>query len=224
MKPARWYLILIAIASLLLIGAALLFTPHWKSETGLKEPPPVTQIAQAALAIPASAPDEANTPTPIPTARPHFYYGSRKIPAVVPAEVNFTAPALSLSALGGDPISLSDLRGKMVLVNLWATWCPFCEAEMPEFEAYYQAHGGDDFTVVAIAIGDKDSEVQGFIQHINLTFPIWLDPKSESYRAFRNNHLPSSYVIDASGTVRFAWNGPTSYGMLEQYLTPLLQK
>lgn len=148
---------------------------------------------------------------------------SMEIPlSAVPAQVNFPAPELDLVDLEGNAVSLSDYRGKVVLLNNWATWCPPCRAEMPELEAYYQAHAGEGFTLIGISAGDTAEQVQQFVMDYNTTFPMWLDPGSAALRAFRNDALPSSYVVDPNGTVRLAWSGAVSLERLEEYVTPLI--
>lgn len=145
--------------------------------------------------------------------------------SVVPFPVNYAAPELSLQTVDGRTESLADYREKVVLVNNWATWCPPCKAEMPTLAAYYEQHHKEGFTVIAIEAGGESAEVVApFVQSYHLTFPVWLDPDGASLRAFRNNNLPNSYVIDRSGTVRYAWTGEINQAMLEKYITPLLKE
>ena len=144
-------------------------------------------------------------------------------PRQAAGEVNFPAPRLELTDLDGNPTSLADLQGQVVLINNWATWCPPCRAEMPELEAYFQAHKADGFVLVGINSGDKQSQVVAFIQEYELTFPMWLDPTGLALHTFKNNALPSSYLVDESGTVRRAWTGAVSLETLEKYVTPLLE-
>lgn len=140
----------------------------------------------------------------------------------IPGEVNFMAPALDLTDLSGEPVSLAETRGQVVLVNNWATWCPPCRAEMPELEAYFRAHEGDGFILIGINSGDTQDQVAEFVRQYDLTFPVWLDPTGLALFEFKNNALPSSYVIDKSGTVRLVWMGAVSLEALEWYVTPLL--
>jgi cytochrome c biogenesis protein CcmG, thiol:disulfide interchange protein DsbE len=142
--------------------------------------------------------------------------------SVVPINVNFTAPALSLQNINGQTESLSDFKGNVVLVNNWATWCPPCKAEMPTLAAYYNEHSPEGFTIVAIEAGEPLESVAQFANDYNLKFSVWLDPDGASLKAFGNGNLPNSYVIDRSGTVRYAWTGEISRDMLEKYVTPLL--
>jgi peroxiredoxin len=158
---------------------------------------------------------------PTPTTA-YIEYGSRRFPSVIPQEVDFPAPELEISDLNGDPVSLADYRDKVVLVNTWATWCPGCEAEMPELQAFSQTHQEADFIVIAVNAEETADQLIPFVEKQGLTFPIWLDAKKDVYRVFKSRHLPSSYVIDRSGTVRLAWYGPISKEVLEIYVTPLL--
>jgi peroxiredoxin len=144
--------------------------------------------------------------------------------SVVPVEVNFAAPGLSLQNIEGKTESLADYRDNVVLVNNWATWCPPCKAEMPTLAAYYNEHASDGFTIIAIEAGDEADGVSQFAQSYGLAFPVWLDPNGTSIRAFGNGTLPNSYVIDRSGTVRLAWTGEINRAMLEKYVTPLLSE
>lgn len=136
--------------------------------------------------------------------------------------MSFAAPELSLENLNGGTESLADYRDQVVLVNNWATWCPPCKAEMPTLAAYYKEHRSKGFTIIAIEAGDSREAVAPFVQSYQLEFPIWLDPDGASLKAFGNGNLPNSYVIDRSGTIRYAWTGEISKAMLERYVSPLL--
>lgn len=149
--------------------------------------------------------------------------GSRGVSSI-PVAVNYPAPELILTDVNGAPVSLADYRSGIVLVNNWATWCPPCRAEMPELEAFFEAHRDESFSLIGISAGDTASQVNEFIAQNGITFPMWLDADGAALSAFRNNSLPSSYVIDASGTVRLAWTGAITLEMLEKHVTPLLSE
>jgi peroxiredoxin len=142
--------------------------------------------------------------------------------SVVPMEVNYPAPELSLQNVNGNTESLADYRDKVVLVNNWATWCPPCKAEIPTLEAYYKAHSMDGFVIIGIEAGEPQKDVLEFVQGSKITYPIWIDPESAAMNAFHNASLPSSFVIDRTGVVRLAWVGEISREMLEKHVTPLL--
>ncbi len=144
--------------------------------------------------------------------------------SAIPARVDFAAPEIKLNDLQGQTASLEDYRGKVVLLNNWATWCPPCKAEMPTLEAYYQDHQKEGFSIIGIEAGEPAAEVSQFVKDYHLSFPIWLDPANQSLDAFKTDALPSSFVIDKNGKVRLAWSGPISKEMLEKYVTPLLEE
>jgi len=139
-----------------------------------------------------------------------------------PAFVDYPAPELFLRDRSGSSVSLSDLAGKVGLVNNWATWCPPCREEMPALQSYFEAHMQDNFILVGINAGDRKEQITRFIDENELTFPIWENPTGEALRAFKNNGLPSSYVMDKSGAVRMIWMGKVTLEALEAYVTPLL--
>lgn len=137
-----------------------------------------------------------------------------------PAFVDHPAPEFFLRDMSGSSASLSDLAGKVVLVNNWATWCLPCREEIPALQSYFEAHVQDDFILVGINAGDRKEQIMRFIDENELTFPICEDPMGEALRAFKNNGLPSSYVIDQDGSVRMAWMGKVTVEALEAYVTP----
>jgi cytochrome c biogenesis protein CcmG, thiol:disulfide interchange protein DsbE len=144
--------------------------------------------------------------------------------SVVPSKVSFAAPELNLTDLDGNPTALSKTTGQVVLVNNWAFWCPPCRAELPELQAYYDAHRQQGFQVIGIEAGDEKKDVDYHVKLFKLTYPIWLDPQEQALQVFQNFSLPNTYVIDKTGTVRLAWVGVIDRAMLEKYVTPLLEE
>lgn len=141
-----------------------------------------------------------------------------------PIAVNFPVPALRLTDAQGHPVSFADYRGQVILYNAWATWCIPCREEMPILEAYYQSHKMDGFVVIAINDGEPIIDADAYVKELGLTFPVWIDLKSQTTKAFEIQYLPISYVIDRSGTVRLKWIGAIKPELLEEYITPLLKE
>jgi thiol-disulfide isomerase/thioredoxin len=144
--------------------------------------------------------------------------------SAVPVQVDFPAPELTLTTLSGDPVSLSDYLGNVVLVNLWATWCPPCREEMPTLEAFYEKYKSEGFVLIAIDQGETLTQINPFVTEFKLTFPVWLDTGSEAGRVFETMNLPSSYVIDRTGRVRLMWIGGISKKNLEKYVPDVIQE
>ncbi len=145
--------------------------------------------------------------------------------SAIPATVDVAAPQLSLLDLGGQQHALADYRGSIVVVNLWATWCPPCQAEMPNLEAFYRRHAAAGLVVIAINDGDPAPQVRDFVARYGLTFPVWLDPTYQATdHAFKAGNLPTSFVIDRAGQIRLMWVGAISEANLEEYVAPLVEE
>lgn len=142
---------------------------------------------------------------------------------LVPATVNFTAPDVSITDLDGNPVSLADYEGQVILYNAWATWCPPCKEEMPVLQAYYEAHKDQGFVIIAIEDGQPVEEVRAFVQSYGLTFPVWPDIEWKATNAFKIDGLPTSYVIDRNGIARLTWTGAVTRATLEKYVTPIIE-
>lgn len=147
-----------------------------------------------------------------------------QINCVEPAHVSVSAPELELQTLDLQPVDLAAYRGKIVLLNAWATWCPPCLAELPDLEAYYQEHREEDFVLIGVNIGESQAIVSKFLAQTPLSFPIWLDPDEKTMRAFNTISLPYSIVINRGGAVELAWSGATCLESLEYSVTPLLRQ
>lgn len=159
-----------------------------------------------------------------------LYFILRDLPpqperTTVPAQVNYPAPALTLTDLAGAPVSLVDYRGHVVLVNLWATWCPPCKEEMPALESFYRKYKSEGFVIVAINDGDPTPDVIQFTADYGLTFPVWLDPTYiATEQAFKTLTLPSSFVIDREGMIVLSWVGGINSKSLEKYVAPIIKE
>ena len=142
----------------------------------------------------------------------------------VPMPVKYDAPELTLRNLDGEKESLADYRGQIVLVNLWATWCPPCKAELPVLQAYYEDHRSEGFVILGIDSQESLETVENFIKTTNISYPIWIDEIGDASLAFSSYSLPASFVIDREGTVRLAWKGSINKAMLEKHVTPVIQQ
>lgn len=117
-------------------------------------------------------------------------------------EVGSLAPDLALKDLTGDTVRLSSYRGKTVLLNFWATWCPPCRAEMPDLEALHKENVNNDVVVVGVNVGEDQETAAGFVRSLGLTFPILLDSDSTAQRDHKVGYLPTTFFIDSDGIIR----------------------
>ena len=123
-------------------------------------------------------------------------------------KVGQPAPDFTVATLSGGPFTLSDYRGKIVLVNWFATWCKPCIEEMPYLQKeVWEKFRGPDFTMVSIAREETLQVVRPFILKNNLTWPIALDPTREAYAKYAESYIPRTQIIDRAGTIIFQSQG-----------------
>jgi peroxiredoxin len=138
----------------------------------------------------------------------------------------FLAPDFSLQTPEGETVTLSELRGQAVLVNLWATWCPPCRAEMPAIQKLYEEYKDQGFMVLAVNMTYQDNPqaVLPFTQENNLTFPILLEETGEMARKYELRSLPSSFFINRKGTIQeVVIGGPMSEALLRTRIESILE-
>jgi len=139
----------------------------------------------------------------------------------------FSAPDFTLEQLDGNQVTLSDLRGKVVVVNFWASWCPPCRAEMPAIEKVYRAYKDLGLVVLGVNTTNQDSEAAAaaFVQEFGLTFPIPLDRTGSVSAAYNLRGLPSTYFIDSRGVIRsVVIGGPMSEALIQSKVENLLKE
>jgi peroxiredoxin len=138
----------------------------------------------------------------------------------------FAAPDFTLDLLRGGQVTLSELKGKAVVINLWATWCPPCRAEMPAIQAVYEKNKDRGLEVLAINTTYQDSErdAAAFIQEFDLTFPIPLDRTGTVSRQYQLRALPSTFFVDRAGVIRkVVIGGPMSEATIQTAVEEILE-
>lgn len=129
----------------------------------------------------------------------------------LPVEVGSKAPSFSAMDMNGRPVELDDLSGEVILLNIWATWCPPCREEMPSMERLYQRLGPEGLRIVAVSIdadrgrldpsGRAGGDVAAFVREMGLTFDIWRDPTGRIQQTYRTTGVPESFVINRDGII-----------------------
>jgi len=118
-------------------------------------------------------------------------------------QVGKLAPSFELTDVDGKKVAFADYKGKVVLINFWATWCGSCKAEMPSLNNLYVAFKNDGFIVLAITIDPKEKPVQKFLKDVTVTFPVLMDKEQEVYfDEYGVLGLPTSFLIDRDGVIR----------------------
>jgi peroxiredoxin len=129
-----------------------------------------------------------------------------------PVRVGLPAPDFTYPGLNRKKVSLSDYRGKVVFVNIWATWCPPCVEEMPSMQKLYQKLEGENFEILAVSIDSKGAKVVApFMKKYKLTFPALLDSMGTIKRIYKTTGVPESYIIDKDGILAKKVIGPLDW-------------
>lgn len=127
----------------------------------------------------------------------------------------------SLSLLAGTDQRLSALKGKVVFLNFWATWCPPCRAEMPSMETLYNRYRSKNFTLLAVDLGEGKADVQKFVNNLKLTFPVALDSNEKVSSLYGIEAIPTSYLINKDGAIvggvqgSIRWDTPSVYALFD---------
>lgn len=138
------------------------------------------------------------------------------------SEENRQIPNLQVTLLDGRVVRLEALRGKVVLVNFWATWCPYCRHEMPAMDEFYRDYRGKGFEILALSQDEDAAEVRGFMAKEGYRFPVAMADASNAGVFGNVSRLPTSFLIDKRGVVRHKVSGQVHYARLKGLVEPLL--
>jgi len=144
---------------------------------------------------------------------------------ILPLREAAAVPDVTLSTLQRRPFSFSELKGKVVLVNFWATWCLPCQWEMPLMDKLYQAYKAKGFVIVAISLDREGAAVvEPFVKEKKLTYPVVLDPTLQGAREFGVRGIPATFLIGPDGFIKGVtygpkeWDGPEARALIESLL------
>jgi len=203
--------------------------PRWLPLLAL---PLVGLLAAAAILLWAgggSGADDSPPATPFPTPAPVTFIPPTPLPPtpaptlVVSEALDAPLPDLTLTTLDGAPLRLRDLRGQVVFLNFWATWCAPCRAEMPALQALQDAES-ERVRVVAVTDptdGQTEADIRAFVDELGVTFAVALSSDPALYRQFGVAQIPTTYVVDPAGTIRYRHLGALTPDALHAYLDEL---
>ena len=136
------------------------------------------------------------------------------------------AQDFTLKTLDGDEVSLSQFRGRPVLINFWASWCPPCRLEMPDLVRAYEAHKTEEFVILGINLTFQDSlpDVQAFVEEFNMTFPVLLDETGEvTLNLYQLRGLPMSIFVDRDGLIARMHTGAMTGEQIDEFVGGILE-
>lgn len=188
-----------------------------------------TVAAVAVILAAVTAPIARPSTSPLPVPGEDFVAIG---PPVEGLRVGDIAPELAgtvdgqvvgLTDLGGIPITLESLRGKVVWIDFWASWCPPCQAETPVLREVHETHLGQEFTIVAISVQETSpDDVRAYAETYGLEYTIGFDASSGVFRTYRAYGLPTQIFLDRDGVIRQVIKGPLTVLEAERILAPLL--
>ena len=144
--------------------------------------------------------------------------------AVAAPITDHPAPDFALTSIAGSEVQLSQLAGQVVLINVWATWCPPCRAEMPAIQAAYEQYRDQGFTVLAVNQQEDARTVAAYLRDEGLTFTALLDEDGSVSTAYQARVLPSSFFVDRRGVIRAVYRGPMPRSVIAGTVVQLLQE
>jgi peroxiredoxin len=129
-------------------------------------------------------------------------------------DIGAPAPAYRSVSLGGDSVSLADQRGKVVVLNVWATWCHPCREEIPELRTVHERYRSRGLELIGVSVDAQGNEdgIRAFMQEFQMTYPIWHDPDERVSTQFLIVGVPATFVIDRAGVLRWRKTGPIHSG------------
>lgn len=136
------------------------------------------------------------------------------------ADVGHPAPDFTLDALDGGNLTLSEYKGRAVILNFWATWCGPCRAEIPALEAASRIIG-DDGVILSINVGENPLRVLDFAYELGISYPVALDTNSEVARVFRVIAFPTTYFIDSRGVIMELYTGELNAALIQRKVQEL---
>lgn len=199
------------IYSLLLI---VLFVAGCVAKTSVDSP--------GATSASSSTPPVVYGPQPAPSAG---VVGESATPGnrPVPPKTGNVAWDFTLTNLQGEQVRLSELRGKKVMLNFWATWCGPCRIEIPAMVKLYGEMRSQDFEILAINLREDTEQVRSFAENLQMSFPVLLDPGGQVSQAYYVRGIPTSVFIDDEGIIQIVHVGTLNDKILREYVKRLME-
>jgi thiol-disulfide isomerase/thioredoxin len=165
-----------------------------------------------------------NIPQATKTSEPSTETAKDSPILINPNSMKVSALDFKLKDLNGKEVSLSQLKGKRVFLNFWATWCPPCKAEMPEIEALYNETKDSDLVILAVNIGESQNTVKSFMDKNKYNFSVLLDTDNSIAAKYNIQSIPTSFFIDKDGVIVSRHIGSMNKTQMETYIKNIDKK
>jgi cytochrome c biogenesis protein CcmG, thiol:disulfide interchange protein DsbE len=129
-------------------------------------------------------------------------------------DIGAPVPSYRSVSLAGDSVSLADQRGKVVLLNVWATWCHPCREEIPELRALHERYRARGLELIGVSVDAQGNEdgIREFMKEFRMTYPVWHDPDERVSTRFLVVGVPATFLVDRAGVLRWRKTGPVQPG------------
>ena len=164
---------------------------------------------------PTATPEPTATPKPTPTREATQSVRPTPRPVNQPPEAAYD---FEVETFDGDTLKLSDLKGKVVVLNFWASWCPPCRWEMPSFERISKEYGDKEVVFVGLALSDTLRDARGFADSVGVTYPLALDSTGRIAAAYNVRSLPTTFFIDREGQIQRRLTSVANEGVLKIFI------
>lgn len=208
MKKSSKILVAATIVCVTLVGVSIYTMNNYKNSK------PKTSVE-------STVDDKSNTNTNTTKKDSNDTDSSNNAIEIKPNVIKTKAPDFKLKDLSGKELSLSDLKGKKVFLNFWATWCPPCKQEMPEIQKLYEETKDSDLVIITVDIGEPLGEVKSFIDKNKYSFKVLLDSNQSVATKYNITAIPTSYFIDEEGNIISKSSGGMSINQMKEYIKTL---
>lgn len=152
-----------------------------------------------------------------------FFSSQKASPAGPAGLVGEAAPIFTLRDDRGRAVSLDRYRGRIVLMNLWASWCPPCRAEMPDLQRLANSYDDGAIAIVGVNEGESPARAQSFAESLRIRFPIWIDASQRYGRTYAALGLPTTVILDRRGVVARGYDGPLTFDQMRAAVASVVQ-
>lgn len=152
-----------------------------------------------------------------------FFLSQKASPAGPAGLAGEAAPVFTLRDDRGRAVSLDRYRGRIVLMNLWASWCPPCRAEMPDLQRLANSYDDGTLAIVGVNEGESAARAQSFAESLRIRFPIWIDASQRYGRTYAALGLPTTVILDRRGVVVRGYDGPLTFDQMRAAVAGMVQ-
>ncbi len=153
-----------------------------------------------------------------------YFSGDQSAPQGPAGMVGRPASDFTVSDIDGRPAALADFHGKTIVLNLWASWCPPCRAEMPDLQRLYARFASSGVVVVGVDQGESAATIRSYSQSLGIHYPLWVDQEQKYGRVYEAIGMPTTTIVAPNGTIVKTFDGPLSFDQMVGAVAPYVRR